>query len=219
MQESIESIDLVSRAVDRIKRRGRFAEFTLSNGIVLTIKSVPPILVQAILKEFEPPPPPKVYMEEKGRDEENPNDPNYLRELAALEERQSTAINNLYLGVGTTFKSVPEGYFSPEEDGWIEKVEFAANLTGSHVNIDKQPGVKRYLCWLNYYAMETATDMLLCQGLPLQLAGIREGEVEEVVESFRGVQERGADTDGGSETGSENGHSANRAARRSRSRN
>jgi hypothetical protein len=217
MQEENNAIDAVSRAVDRITRIGRFAEFELSNGIVLTMRPVPPLLLQAVNNEFPVPDPPVVYMEEKGRDEPNPNDPAYQKELERIAEAQDLAVNDLTLAVGTSVKSVPEGYFPPESDEWIEQVEFANRIVGIDVHIEHSDKTKRYLHWLRFYAMETASDIALVRGLPMQLAGIREGEIEEVIESFQRLPERGTDNSGQTEAGSSNGHSNNRAARRARS--
>lgn len=217
LEQETEAINAVSRAVDRVKRVGRGAEFQLSNGIILRIKSVPPFLYQAVQNEFKAPPPPKVFIEEKGREEENPNDPEYIRLLIELDEQQSLAINDLFLAAGTEIISVPEGYYLPEEDGWIASVEFAQNITGKELRIDRENPIKRYLHWLRFYALETGADIALATRLPMELGGIREGEVEEVMESFRGLPQRGTDTSSEATTGNSNGHTANRAARRSRS--
>lgn len=217
MNQEIEAVNAVSRAIERVKRVGRGAEFTLSNGIILRIKSVPPFLVQAVQNEFRTPTPPKVMIEEKGREEENPNDPAYLRLLEELDEQQSLAINDLFLAAGTEVISVPDGYFMPEEDDWISVVEFAQNITGKDIHIERDNQVKRYLNWLRFYALETGGDIALATRLPMELAGIREGEVDEVMESFRSVPQRGTDTQDSASEGNSNGHTANRATRRSRS--
>lgn len=217
--DELEAIDAVSRAINRVTRHGRFAEFELSNGIVLKLKPVPPLLLQAINQEFVQPDPPVVYMEDKGRDEPNPNDPAYIKEVEALAAKQELAVHDLLLGVGTEVKSVPEGYYPPESDNWIAQVEFARDLSGRFFKIEKDDTIRRYLCWLRFYALETGGDVALATGLPMQLAGIREGEIEEVVESFRGLPEWGANPDGSPEAGSQNGDTANRATRRSRPRN
>lgn len=217
MNKELESINAVSRAIERVRRVGRGAEFELSNGIILAIKSVPPFLVQAVQNEFRPPNPPKVYIEEKGRDEENPNDPAYLRQLEELSEKQDLAVNDLFLAAGTSVVSVPEGYFKPEDDDWIAVVEFAQNITGTKIQIDRDDKIKRYLHWLRFYALETGGDIALATSLPMQLAGIREGEVDEVMDAFRSLPGRRADSESGAPAGSQNGHTANRAARRSRS--
>lgn len=220
MESEIESIEAVSRAVDRIVRRGRLAEFELTNGIVLTIKPVPPLLINAINQEFQEqlPAPPKILIEEKGREEENPNDPEYLRQIGELAERQQEGVANLLLGVGTEIKFVPDDMFKPDDEGWVQQVQFAAELANKQLEIPSD-GVKRYLCWLRFYAMESNTDVALCQGLCMQLAGIREGEIEEVVESFRSLPQRGTDSHSEVEGIRSNGYTGNRADRRSSARN
>lgn len=219
MQQEIDSIEAASRAVDRINRKGRFAEFTLDNGIVLSIKSVPPLLLDSVISEFPDPEPPTIWMEELGREEPNPSHPDYAKALREVGEARDLAVNNVVLAVGTSVKSVPEGYFRPEEDGWVAGVEFAAKIAGKELHVEPAEGdsASRYLQWLRWYACETGMDVALVQSLPYHLAGIREGEVEEVIESFRRDPEGRSDTSGETETGSSNGHRDNRAARRASS--
>src|SRR5688572_31752980 len=98
--DDINNFDHVSRAVDRIVRKGRIAEFELSNGIVLELRPIPPHLLSAVNGSFQLPDAPKIWIEEKGREEENPNDPNYLKEVSRIADEQENAVNNLVLGVG-----------------------------------------------------------------------------------------------------------------------
>lgn len=220
MQLEIDSMEAASRAVDRIYRKGRFAEFTLDNGIVLSIKSVPPLLLDSVLSEFPDPEPPKIWMEDLGREEPNPGHPDYAKALKEAGDARDLAVNNVVLAVGTSVKSVPEGYFRPEEDGWVAGVQYAAKVAGKELQVEPADGdsAARYLQWLRWYACETGMDVALVQSLPYHLAGIREGEVDEVIESFRSNSEGGSDTSGEAETGSSNGNRDNRAARRSSSR-
>lgn len=218
MENEIGAIEAVSSAVERLTVKGRFIEFKLTNGIVLQVKSVPPLLIQGVTKEFVTPPPPKVYIEELGKDEENPNDPAYIREVEQLIEQQNTAITDLVLAMGTSCVSVPEGYFRPEEDGWIAAVKFATEITGRAVNIDEGHAVKRYLYWLRFYALETQEDVIVANNLPLQVGGIRETEIDELVEFFRSLSQRGTNRESPAPVGSEDGNPPNRAARRASSR-
>ena len=218
MNEEFERAELVARAVDRITKHGRFADFTLSNGIILTIKPVPPYLAQAVLNEFKEPEVPVVDMPEKGRKEPNPNDPEYLKAMQEHSEKQDKAINDLFLSIGTVVKSIPEGYFPPDSDEWVKQVEFAGKIAGTNLKIDTTDSLKRYLFWLRFYAIETGSDAAILGSMAYIIGGIREGEVQEVIDSFRGVSERGADTELAPAPISENGHTANRADRRSRAR-
>lgn len=219
VQDELESAEIVSRAVDRIQRQGRQALFTLSNGIVIRLKPVPPMLMQAVNNSFEAPNPPKIMMEEKGREEENPNDPDYLNTLVELAKANQLAVENLMYGVGTEFVSAPEGYYGPDDDRWIEQVEFASRITGVELTLPREDKTLRYIFWLKMYAMEHSIDVVILSRIPSELGGIREGEVDEVIESFRRVPKRGDNNESAPEPGSKNGNPANRASRRSRARN
>lgn len=219
MQQELESIEDVANIIDRVVRKGRFGEFELSNGILLKIKPVPPLLANAITEAFKDPDPPKVYLEEKGRDEENPNDPNYLRELEEINEKRNRAINNLYLGIGTECVHVPDGYYRPEQEEWLDQVKFAARVAGTPLDFDFTDAVERYLCWLRFYALENGDDATVAHRLPMVLGGISEAEVEQAIDSFRSVSERGTDNEPAPTPISTNGNSGNRSDRRSRSRN
>lgn len=219
MQQEIDSMEAVSRAVDRITRKGRFAEYELENGIVLSIKPVPPLLLNAVMAEFPDPPEPTVWVEELGRNEPNPGDPQYKKDLQAAGDARDLAVNNIVLAVGTSCKEVPEGLFRPEEDGWVPTVEYATKVAGKQLTVASQEEdpITRYLQWIRWYACETGMDIAMVQSLPYQLAGIREGEIDEVAESFQRYPQRGTDTVSEIEaTGGENGHRDNRAARRAR---
>lgn len=218
MNEELQAIDDASDAIE-ITRKGRFAEIKLHNGIVIGVKPLPPLLLQTIGAKFKTPDPPVVYMEEKGREEPNPNDPAYLQLLQVLEEQQELATQNLVLGAATHLVSVPDGYDKPEDPGWKQSVEFAAELAGQTLDLDTSTPVKQYLCWLRFYAMETGADVALVQALPFQLAGIREGEVQAALESFHGISERGTDSEDPTPIRSEDGNTTNRAARRAGARN
>lgn len=220
MQTEIDSMEAVARAVDRITKKGRFAELKLVNGIVLQCKPVPPLLLNAVMAEFPDPEPPTVYLEEQGRNEPNPNDPAYRQALLDAGEARDLAVNNVVLATGTSIISIPEGYYKPEDEEWVAGIEFAARMAGKEIKVEPAEGdpTTRYLQWLRWYACESGMDIALIQSLPYHLAGIREGEIDEVLDSFRGVPERGADPTPEVEAGGEDGDRDNRAARRSRSR-
>lgn len=219
MREELDSFELVAKTIDRVSKNGRFTDFELSNGIVLTLKPLPPFLLQAVMNEFKEPPVPTVYMEDKGRQEPNPNDPVYLAECVDVARRQNNAVNDLLMSAGTYIKSIPEGYFPPDSDEWIDQVEAVVNIVNQKLEINTDNKTKRYLCWLKFYALENSTDAAALNTIATSLAGISEKEVEEVIESFRSISERGADTDDTAVHASENGNTANRSERRASARN
>lgn len=218
MQEQIENLDKVEKALAAIKRTNHGAELTLSNGITLEIKAVPPMLVDALNAEFTPPDPPMWMNEQKGREEPNPDDPEYLQTIGRLEGARQDAVNNLILAAGTKLKlPLPEGREGPEGESWLELVKLTAELTGKDIEVP-QEGIKRYLAWLRYYAIESGTDFSLVMNLVLELAGISEREVLEAMNNFRGDEARGADPGIPTIGNGGNGNPSNRASRRARAR-
>jgi hypothetical protein len=219
VQEEIATIEAVSRAIQTLVRKGRDAEYTFANGIVLKIKAVPPYLLMALEREFPDPEVPVVYLEDKGREEPNPSDPGYLQECADNEVRKSIAVNNLVLAVGTEFVSVPEGMYRPDEDGWLKNLDIVAKITGKSLAINVDDEVQRYVSWLRFYALDNATDITIATGLTYNLSGIQEGEVAGILAAFQGGEGRSADSDGDASGINTNGNQPNRSARRSRARN
>ncbi len=217
VQDEIDGAAAVAAAAQRVRRTGRTGELTLANGIVIGARSVPPLLGDAIQREFPEPKPPIWRNEEKGRDEENFNDPTYQRELETWNERNRRAIADLILVLGTYVVSVPEGLFAPEDDGWIEQVEKVGKFTGKSIEIKRDDADFRYIAWLRLYALETMGDIALLTALPGELSNLTENEVDEAMAGFRGLPERRADPGPPAPDASTNGHRDNRAARRTRS--
>lgn len=188
-------------------------EVTLSNGVVLKIKPMPPMLLTSVQNSIPEPAIPVVFLEDKGRDEPNPNHPEYIRAMNERAEALAMATSNLILYACTSAVSVPEGVFGPDDDGWVRLTEMAG------IKFDKNDKIERYLAWLRSYAVATIDDMNKVQTLPLQLAGTMETEVEAVQDSFRSAEVPGADSELPDEIGSKNGHNVPSGTSRSRSRN
>src|SRR5437016_985353 len=57
--------------------------FYAKNGLVLRLKRVSRLVIVEAGRKIPVPRPPTMYIEEKGREEENPDDPDYILELNA----------------------------------------------------------------------------------------------------------------------------------------
>jgi hypothetical protein len=214
LQEESEALQAAANAM--LRRTGvNRAELTLSNGIVLTFRPVTPSLITAVREELESryPAAPVTYLEAKGRDEPNPNDPAYQNELRRLMARTERVLNDLVVAAGVEIKSVPEGYFNLEDPGWLEDPRIVVACASGY-SFDRDDAIQRKVTWLRYYAVETWLDDRLFNRVPIELAGITEAEVQSAVDAFRGLQGRGTDPDGAAAAESTNGAGANRAARR-----
>lgn len=172
----------------------------LSNGIVLKVKPMPPMLLNSVSNSIPKPPVPMVFLEDKGRDEPNPNDPNYIQAEADRQTALSLAIMNTILYACTEIEEVPANCWGVESEEWLALPRLAG------IKFDPDDKIERYLTWLRSYAIATMQDMNKAQTLPLMLAGITEPEVDDVMESFRSGETPGTDNPVPTEIGSVNGN-------------
>lgn len=152
---------------------------TISNGLILRIKPVPPYLVQRASEGIERPQVPTVYNEEKEREEENPLHPDYEAAVEAWQLKVADAAGKVMLGAGTEVHYLPDGMDGPDADGWIETVEYFG------VTFDHNSKMARYITWLTCYALPTAIDLQAATAAVAATTGIAEGEVQASLDSFR----------------------------------
>lgn len=218
LSDEAEALEVVSKAMARRLGHNR-SELTLSNGIVLEFRSVSPILTGAVRGELELklPKPPVVWLEEKGRSEENPNDPDYLASLERQQHLNDIAMSDVITYAGVDIKHVPEGIYSPDDDRWLSDPRIImARRAG--LEFDDTDSIKRKVVWMRLYAIEDYVDARLWDEVQTELIGIREEEVQEALVGFRDIPERPADRNGAAPVASENGNTGNRATRRARTR-
>lgn len=188
-------------------------ELTLSNGIILKLKVIPPLLISSVGNTIPEPEVPVVFIEDKGRDEPNPNHPAYINALKKRDDELNLATMNLILYAGTELKFVPEGLYKPEDQGW-RKLALMAGM-----EFDENDPGECYIAWLRSYALSTLKDLEQSQTLPLMLAGVTEEEVARIANSFPGGEERGTDNPVPTEIRSENGDNLQQPNRRTRRAN
>lgn len=162
---------------------------TLSTGVVLKLKPVNALLVETIFKQNMPPvpKPPRVFIESKGREEENPDDPGYV---AAQEEYQMETfrlMQDVVAGLGTEIAHLPKGFDGPDGTTWSEQ------LTAVGLKV-AESGFKRYISWVRFWACRTMQDNANLVLEIRSLVGTPEEAVAEAAESFRNRAERRADS-------------------------
>jgi len=151
---------------------------TLSNGIKLKLKSVPPFLVRQATMKLDRPKVPRMDIG-KGREEDNPDHPAYQEALADFENRSTDAALNVMLAAGTEVVSVPKGVPGPDSDDWLPLMEVL------EIEIDLDRPVARYLAWMRYVALATADDITLITTAMSRGIGLSEEDVEASAQSFR----------------------------------
>lgn len=176
-KSSEEAIEAAAEAVEE-SEAPQNSVVTLSNGIKLRLKPVPPFLVRQAAMKLEKPKVPKMDIG-KGREEDNPDDPSYQEALADFDNRATDAAVNVMLAAGTEVEFVPEGISPPESDGWIALMEVL------EVEIDLDRPIARYLAWMRYVALATAADVTMITSAMSKGIGLTEEEVKATAESFR----------------------------------
>jgi len=117
-----------------------------SNGIVFRFKRVSRMIIADAGRKIRDPKVPVVMNEDKGREEENPNHPDYIEALADANYRRGMLAVNVYLSMGTEIVTLPEGIVPPEDCSWEE------DLAAFDLDIPAK-GKARYVAWLKYYAL------------------------------------------------------------------
>lgn len=181
--------EIVQAAVAAAEAEGSEAsrEFRLANGVTLSLKPVPPLLMRRAVANLSPPKVPTVYIDEKGREEENPNDPAYVAAVSEYEQKTFDVGINVLLLAGTAIADVPSGVSAPEAEEWVEQ----AKMLG--VEVDVSSPRARYLSWLQLYALSSLDEIVRVTGAVGRLSNVREEDVTASVASFRRKTLRGAD--------------------------
>lgn len=167
----------IERQIESDKRAPRV--FTCANGVHLRLRAVPSLAIVAIQKQLKEPPVPTFFNEEKQRDEENPNDPNYITALNQYRSDSADATTTAYLANGVTvIEPLPEGIPALDDEEWAE----GYRLSGLDIP-DK--GIGRRVAWLKYVIVgdEDLGDLIG----QIALAGglVTEEAVQDVAATFR----------------------------------
>lgn len=152
---------------------------TLSSGVVLELRRVGYFIANAATRRLKRPKVPVQYIEDKGREEENPAHPDYIAALEEYEAERTSLIFNSYLYFGTKVTSKPADMPDPE-DPW--DTEFA--FLGIEIPQDKQ---SRYVEWLKLVACSGIEDEIV--NLIRRIRGessVEEDDVAAAAESFPG---------------------------------
>lgn len=162
---------------------------TLSTGVVLRLMKPSRFLLQEKARQMLPKQPkaPKVFVESKGREEENPADPDYIEAIGRWTAEWAEASENATILMGTVIESLPEGFERPEDTSWAQEL---ADAYGLEVPSSKP---LRYCAWLKLWAVRTDDDAQRLKDATDSLLGIPQRQVEEAMESFRGGEERSED--------------------------
>ena len=169
---------------------------TLSTGVVVRLHPVSSSLVEEMKAAIEMPKVPVVYIEEKEREEENPNDPRYIEAVEEVNRKRADAIFDALCTFGV---ELVDGL--PEDGLWIKKLKLlerrgALDLSGFNLEdeFDLEFLYKRYVA-------VAGTDLQLIGGLhgfrPMEVARARAMFLgDETGDADRGISSEGVSEDG-----------------------
>lgn len=165
--------------------------FTMENGVKLRIKNGSPLAFNQILREGNAakPRPPVVWIEEKGREEENPNDPDYINALLQYESELGLRALHACFPICTELLSCPDDVMKPDDPDLAELIE----------TMGLQPAkgrYGRYVQWLELIAC-SANDLEELGNTVLRRIGVKEEDVAEAAQRFRSLQGRPPDMGSG----------------------
>lgn len=185
-------------AVEAYRGDEQIESIALANGIVLALKTVPPLLIRDAAMRIPQPSVPVVHIEAKSREEENPGDPDYLQALIDWRAERDEAGLNVALIMGTEPAHIPDGMFPPDDDGWINGIEAtyaAISMDPPEISRDARSPA-RYLSWCRLYALSTEYDILRITLILTSAIAVSEEDVRQMVDSFRDRVRRTADIEG-----------------------
>lgn len=153
---------------------------TCSSGVIFETKAVSLGLLQDINKIYNKRKPkvPVYVNRQKGRQEENPDDPDYIADKQAWQNELLFAQMDALLLKGTRVVFLPEAILPHTDDEWLEEYDILG------VDIDRRER-GRYLAWVKYIAAPAPNDIKLLTENIGKKTGVSEEEVAQAVDRFR----------------------------------
>lgn len=191
------------------QRRDGNGEATLSTGVVIRHRPVPPWLAREVVQKIKDPEIPIMYLESKGRDEPNPNDPKYIQALEDVNVQRGIASLDIVILMGTEITHVPEGIIPMESDEWIDQLrdlEVFDEETFAKIQSSKN---QRKIAWFKFYIIKDNDDFAKLMGQEDGSggnAGLGEAEVESSMRSFQNRETRRANRGRPPKNNNVNGH-------------
>lgn len=170
------------RARDVSRGQSEETELTLSTGVRVRLHSVSSSLVEELKAAVPMPDVPTVYIADKDREEENPNDPRYIEAVDRVQtERASAALDALILFGVELLDGVPE------DDRWEKNLKMLERLHKLDLaKFDLSDDYDREFLYKRYVAVAGADLRTIGQ-----LHGLRAEEVARARATFLGDAGRG----------------------------
>jgi len=159
---------------------------TLSSGVKVRIKPVSGWLIDDVVNRVKNPRIPTWYNPDREREEDNPNDPQYLADMSDARDQRMNAMLDTVVLFGM---ELVDGM--PEDEGWLHKLQRLEKL--GHIDLsayDLDDEVDREFVYKRRFAISNATDLITVR----QRCSVSEGDVAKATDSFPGDGEGNADS-------------------------
>jgi hypothetical protein len=160
--------------------------FETRTGVVLELRMVGAWLVNQARRSLKEPQVPVQMIEDKGREEPNPNHPDYIAAMEQYQAQLANLIMDTYLYLGTVLVSKPDNLPGPNDGDWAEELAL--------FGIPTRDTKLRYADWIKNVVlrgdMEEFTALREAIG---NVNAVTETAVAEAADSFRGIPERDGD--------------------------
>ena len=161
---------------------------TLSTGVVIKFKQIPPGIMIKVLTKIKKPEVPKIYIERDDVWVQNPDHPEHIKAMEWYELESSGFLLNVMLLKGTEIvKFDRRRTQGPESDGWLEDFK----VLGLDILADNKSW--RKLNWLLSVAAATDKDFEAISKGVGELSGVPEENVAEAAK-FPGRDQDGGDS-------------------------
>lgn len=144
----------------------------LSTGVVLRAKQANPNVLIRIMTANPRPKPPTYFNETIGREMENPDHPDYIKQVQAWEMEYNSGMLNALVGLGTELVSVPKKFPKPDDDLWLK------DYRALGLPIVTDSAAWRYITWVLFKAAVIDKDTQLIGEKVKKLSGVKEADVK-----------------------------------------
>lgn len=166
--------------------------FIACNGVKLKLKKVSSRIATDAMRAIPMPTVPYVYIEDKERNEENPNDPDYLQAVQDTKNERGSVLMDIYFVMGSELYEIPtNGVEPPDSIAWSDVLLNVLNKVKDGILNIPESGRLRYLCWLKYYALEDKDQVDLLAAILRYCGTATEEDVSKALDSFRSDEGRG----------------------------
>lgn len=150
---------------------------TLPDGHRARLAPVSAALIEEVTSRIKDPEPPTVYIEEVGREEPNPDDPKYRRELEEVGRKRGIAAMDAMVMFGV---ELLDGL--PESDGWLKKLQKMEKM--GHIDLsgyDTDDELDKEFLYKRFIVVDGSVITRISE-----LSGMTGEEIERAESSFPG---------------------------------